>query len=85
MALMGNLFKVKILQFSVPSIALTLDICSDQGLMGVLKHAVNLFPEIIQEKRDLKHAWTLREIGKEPSPTCFDARTSPNPIMNILI
>ena len=85
MVLIGNLFKVKLLQFSVPSIGLTLDICSNQGSIGVLKHAVNLFPEIIRDKRDLKHAWTLREIRKEPSPTCFDARTSLNPIMNILI
>ena len=27
----------------------------------------------------------LREKEEEPSLTCFDARTSPNPIMNILI
>lgn len=85
MALMGNLFKVKLLQFLAPSIALTLDICSNQGPMGVLKDTVNLFLEIIQEKRDLKHAWTLREMGEEPSLKCFDARNTPNPIMNILI
>ena len=85
MAIMGNLFKVKLLQFSVPSIALTLNICSSLGLLGVLKHTVNLFSEIIQVKRELKQTWKLREMSEDPSPTYFDARSNPNPIMNILI
>ena len=33
----------------------------------------------------MRQAWTLREIGEEPSPTWFDLRTTPTPIMNILI
>ena len=73
MAIMGNLFKVKLLQFSVPSIAITLNICSSLGLLGVLKHAVNLFPEIIRVRRELKQTWKLREMSEDPSPTYFDA------------
>ena len=85
MARMGNLFRVKLFQFLVPTIALTLDIHSNQGPMGILKHAVNLFPRSIREKRELRQEWMLRETEEEPSLTCFDAQTSPNPIMNILI
>ena len=85
MALIGNLFKVKLLQFVVPTIVLTLDIRSNHSSMGILKHAVNLFPRIIREKRELRQEWMLRKIGEESSPMCFDAQTSLNPIMNILI
>lgn len=82
---MGNLYRVKLFQFSVPSIALTLDILSNQGPLGILKHPVNLFQGIIWEKRKLRQVWTLREIGEEPSPMCFDSHSSPNSIINILI
>lgn len=53
--------------------------------MGILKHEVNIFLRIIWEKRELRQVWKLREIREESSLTCFDARTSPNPIMNLLI
>lgn len=46
---------------------------------------MNLFPGLIKEKIALRQAWTLREIGEEPSPIWFDAHYTPNPIMNSLI
>ena len=83
--LMGNLFTVKLLQFSMAPITCTLNILCNQAQFGILKHAVTLFPEIIREKILLRQAWTLRETGEEPSPTWFDSRSSPSSIMNILI
>ena len=85
MVAMGNLFLAKLLQFSIPMIACTLNIHSNQSLFGILKHAMNLFPGIIKEKMAMRHAWTLGETGEEPSPVWFDACCTPNPIMNILI
>ena len=83
--LMGNLFTVKLLQFSMAPITCTLNILCNQAQFGILKHVVTLFLEIIREKILLRQAWTVREIGEEPSPTWFDSRTSPSPIMNIPI
>ena len=51
----------------------------------ILKHTVNLFPSVVRERNELRQAWKSRETGEEPSPTCFNSRISPNPIMNILI
>ena len=85
MVVMGNLSVLKLLQFSRPSVACTLNILSNQAQFRILKHAMNLFPSVIRERNELRQAWKSREIGEEPSPTCFDSRVSPNPIMNILI
>lgn len=65
MVVMGNLFLVKLLQFSMPTIACTLNILNNQSQFGILRHSVNLFPGLIREKNVLKQAWTLREIGEE--------------------
>ena len=80
----GNLFMVKLLQFSMKNIACTLVSKTNQAPMGVLKHLINLFPGILDKKTDLTQAWSLREVGKNPSPTWFDFRTNPFPIMNII-
>ena len=85
MVAMRNLYVVKLLQFSMPTIACTLDILSNQAQFGILKHVVNLLLGVIRERNELRQAWTLRVIREEPSPTCFESRISPNPIMNILI
>ena len=85
MVAMRNLYVVKLLQFSMPTIACTLDILSNQAQFGILKHVMNLLPGVIRERNALRQAWTLRVIREEPSPTCFESRISPNPIMNILI
>ena len=85
MVVMGNLSMLKLLQFLMPTTACTLNILSNQAQLGILKPAMNLFPSVIRERNKLRQAWKLREIGEEPSSTCFDSRTSPNPIMNILI
>ena len=85
MVAMWNLYVVKLLQFSMLTIACTLDILSNQAQFGILKHVVNLLPGVIRERNKLRQAWTLRVIREEPSPTCFESHTSPNPIMNILI
>ena len=85
MVVMGNLYVIKLLQFSMSIIACTLVIRNNQAQMGILKHAVNLIPSVLREKTVLRQAQTLRETGEEPSLTCFDSRTSPTPIMNILI
>ena len=85
MLVMGNLSLIKLLQFSMPTIACTLDILSKQAQFGILKHSMNLFPSVLRERNELRQAWKLKEIGEEPSSMCFDSRISPNPIMNILI
>ena len=82
---MGNLSLIKLLQFSMPTIACTLDILSNQAQFRILKHSMNLFPSVLRERNELRQAWKLKEIGEEPSSMCFDSRISPNPIMNILI
>ena len=85
MVVIGNLFLVKLLQFSMPMIACTLNILSNQSQFRILRHTVNLFPGLIKEKFALRQAWTLRETREKPSLVWFDASCTPNPIMNILI
>ena len=85
MMVMGNLSVLKLLQFSMPTIACTLNILSNQAQFGILKHAVNLFPRVIRERKELRQVWISRETREGPPPTCFDSRLASNPIMNILI
>ena len=85
MMVMGNLSVLKLLQFSMPTIACTLNILSNQAQFGILKHVVNLFPRVIRERKELRQVWISRETREGPPPTCFDSRLASNPIMNILI
>ncbi|XP_030940993.1 uncharacterized protein LOC115965839 [Quercus lobata] len=85
MIFLGNLSMLKLLQFSMPTIACTLNILRNQAQFGILKLAVNLFPRVIRERNELRQVWMSRETGEGPSLTCFDSRLAPNPIMNILI
>ena len=80
----GNLFMVKLLQFSMKNIACTLVTRTNQAPLGILKHSINLFPGILDKKTDLTQVWILREVGEKPSPTWFDLRTNPFPITNII-
>ena len=85
MMILGNLSMLKLLQYSMSTIACTLNTLSNQAQFGILKHAVNLFPRAIRERNELRQVWMSRETGEGLSPTCFDSRLAPNPIMNILI
>ena len=85
MMVMGNLSVLKLLQFSMSTIACTLNILSNQAQFGILKHAVNLFPRVIRERKELRQVWISKETREGPPPTCFDSRLASNPIMNILI
>ena len=81
---MGNIHWVKLLQFSAPKIKHTILTKCIKGNLGVWKHSVTLFSEMIRAKSLLRQAWSLRAIGDRSSPICFDSTTNPFPTMNIL-
>jgi hypothetical protein len=83
-AMMGNLFKVKLMQFSPPIIAISLDIRTSH-VTGILKHMVTILSGLLKSKMELQQVWMLREVGDDPSPTWFDSKTHPYPIINLLI
>jgi hypothetical protein len=84
-AVVGNLFQVKLLQFSFPEIKCTLMTKSSLEPLGILKHVVTLLLGLLRLKETLIPAWMSSEIGDDSSPTWFDSHINPNPIMNVLI
>ena len=84
-ATLGNIHRVKLLQFSAPKIKHTILVKCTKWNLGVWKHSVTLFSEKIKAKTLLKQAWSLRDIGDSSSPICFDPPTNPFVIMNVLI
>ncbi|GMY24153.1 hypothetical protein FCV25MIE_19395 [Fagus crenata] len=83
-AMMGNLFKVKLMQFSPPIIAISLDIRTSH-VTGILKHMVTILSGLLKSKMELQQVWMLREVGDDPSPTWFDSQTHPYPIINLVV
>jgi hypothetical protein len=46
---------------------------------------MTLLPDLLRSKEVLIPSWRLREMGDDSSSSCFDLRSNPNPIMNVLI
>ena len=82
---MGNIHRVKLFQFSAPKIKHMILVKCTEWTLGVWKYSVTLFSEVIRAKTLLKEAWSLRDIGDNSSPICFDSSTNPFVIMNVLI
>lgn len=84
-AMMGHVHRVKLIQFSMPVINGTMLVKTNQAKMGILKHAVTIFPKEIHLKQASMEKWRLRKMGDRFVIGLFDRFSDPHPIMNILI
>ena len=82
---MGNLHRVKMIQFAEPEINGTILIKATQEELGIIKHLVTLFRGIWESRKELLEVWRLRDTKDSSSLSYFDASPSPYKIMNILI
>ena len=82
---MANIHRLNLLQFFAPRIKHTILVKCTEGNLGVWKHLVTLFSEMLRTKSLLRQAWSLRGIRDKSSPICFDSTTNSFAIMNILI
>ena len=82
--MMGNLHRVKLMQFAKPEINMTMLIKASQSTIGVIKHSITLLRGILELKMELQEVWRLRDI-EGSFLSHFDAATCPNKIMNILV
>ena len=83
--MMGNLHRVKLLQFVEPKMSVTILIKATQEMMGIIKHLATLFRGKMELRSALMEVWRLRDIEDSSSLSHFDFATNPYPIMNILI
>ena len=83
--MMGNLHRVKLLQFVEPKMSVTILIKETQEMMGIIKHLATLFRGKMELRSALMEVWRLRDIEDSSSLSHFDFATNPYPIMNILI
>lgn len=77
--MMGNLHRVKLLQFAELKINGTILIRVKQEMMGIIKHSRTLF------RKKLIEAWRLRDTKDSSSLLHFDSSITSYKIMNILI
>ena len=82
---MGNLHRVKMIQFAEPEMNGTILIKATQEELGIIKHSVTLFRGIWESRKELLEVWRLRDTEDSSSLSGFDASSSTYKIMNILI
>ena len=83
--MMGNLHRVKMLQFAEPLIKETILTRASQDTLGIIKHSITLLRGSLESRMELMDAWKLRDTEDASSLSHFDSTTNPNRIMNILI
>ena len=83
--MMGNLHKVKMIQFDEPEISGTILVKATQDALGIIKHAVTLFQGKWELRKEIMEVWRLRDTEDSSSLSYFDATFTPYKIMNILI
>ena len=60
--MMAHVHRVKLIQFSMPVISGTMLVKTNQAKMGILKHAVTIFPKEILKQASMEK-WRLRKMG----------------------
>ena len=83
--MMGNLHKVKMIQFDEPEISGTILVKATQDALGIIKHAMTLFRGKWELRKEIMEVWRLRDTKDSSSLSYFDATFIPYKIMNILI
>ena len=82
---MGNLHRVKKIQFAEPEISGTILAKATQEALGIIKHTVTLIRGIWESRKEMLEEWKLRDIEDSSSMSCFDVSSTPYKMMNILI
>ena len=82
---MGHVHRVKLIEFLMPVIRGTMLVRTNQVEMGILNHAVTIFPEEVRSKQVLMERWRWRVMGNHSTVELFDKFSNPHPIMNIII
>ena len=82
---MGNLHRVKKIQFAEPEISGTILAKATQEALGIIKHTVTLIRGIWESRKGMLEEWKLRDIEDSSSMSCFDVSSTPYKMMNILI
>ena len=82
---MGNLHKVKMIQFAEPEMNGTILIKATQEEMRIIKHLVTLFRGIWESRKELLELWRLRDTKDSFSLSNFDVSSPSYKTMNILI
>ena len=82
---MGNLHKVKMIQFVEPEMTGTILIKATQEEMRILKHLVTLYRGIWESRKELLELWRLRDTKDSSSLSNFDVSSPSYKTMNILI
>ena len=75
--MMGNLHRVKLLQFVESKMSVTILIKATQEMMGIIKHLATLFQGKIESRRALMEVWRLRDTEGSYSLSHFDFATNP--------
>ena len=84
-SLMGNLHRVKMIQFTKLKMNGMILIKATQEELGIIKHSVTLFRGIWASRKELLEVWRLKDTKDSSSLSDFDASSSSYKIMNILI
>ena len=82
---MGNLHKVKMIQFAEPEMNGMILIKATQEEMRIIKHLVTLFRGIWESRKELLELWRLRDTKDSSSLSNFDVSSPSFKTMNILI
>ena len=76
-SLMGNLQRVKQIQFVEPEISGTILAKEMQEALGIIKHLVTLIQGIWKSRKEMLEVWRLRDIEDSSSLSFFDVNSTP--------
>ena len=82
---MGNLHRVKLIQFAEPKITGTIVAKATQGDLGIIMHSVTLIRGIWESRKEMLKVWRLRDTEVSSSLSHVDAFFTSYKMMNILI
>ena len=84
-AVMGHIHRVKLIQFSMPVIRGTVLVRTNQAELGILNHAVTIFPEEVRSRQVLMERWRWRVMGRHSAVDLLDRSFFTLPTMNIVV
>ena len=84
-SLMGNLHRVKTIQFAEPILSGMIVAKATQGDLGIIMHSVTLIKGIWELRKEMLEVWRLRNTDVSSSLAHGDAISTQYKMMNILI
>ena len=84
-AVMGHIYRVKLIQCSMPVIRGTVLVRTNLAELGILNHVVTIFPKEVRSRQVLIERWRWRVTGHHSAVDLLDRSSFTLPTVNIVV